>query len=556
MFALNYVPVLALLLILYFLINRGWIAFLITACIGFLMVFVNYYKVLFRAESFVALDLTTLSEGAEAGGAFRFVFPAAFWLGLVLIFGLTYLLYRYGQMKIARSFLWLRPLGILACFGLMQILWNPCYGDLKYYHGFSPNDLSVFNDWKEPEFTAKRGFVYSFLFSVNDLFMPEPENYDPQAIQARLDQYTTQAIPPEERVNVVFHMLESFSDLSELGIRFQGDPYAEWHSLEEESYHGTLLVDTVGGGTTNAERSAMTGFTYIHPDYDIPTNSYIRYFAWNGYFTDAAHPGSDWFYNRAAIDRRIGFQRTLFNQNYFKDIPDAPFGADGVVLPAFREIYREKAAQEQPYFGFYVNYQNHSPYESGSLLGQEFLSRESLSEENYYTMNNYLSGVSDTGKQLLSYVESYRADSEPVILVFFGDHKPVLGEANSAYEELGINVSGQSTEGSYNLYSTPYLIWANDAAKEIFGDVFCGQGPTISPCYLMNELFDLCGWAGPQWLQYQSEVKQTLPVLQRRKWSLVDGCLTDELTEEQIRVRLERNRVEFYVRYNLFEEYQ
>ena len=84
-------------------------------------------------------------------------------------------------------------------------------------------------------------------------------------------------------------------------------------------------------------------------------------------------------------------------------------------------------------------------------------------------MNNYLGSVASTGKQLAAYVDSFRDDPEPVVLVFFGDHKPTLGAGNSFYEELGVNVQEGTAEGFYNLYTTPYLIWTNDAAKAVLG---------------------------------------------------------------------------------------
>ena len=53
---------------------------------------------------------------------------------------------------------------------------------------------------------------------------------------------------------------------------------------------------------------------------------------------------------------------------------------------------------------------------------------------------------------------------EPVVLVFFGDHKPTLGAGNSFGGAASTCRRGHG-RGFYNLYTTPYLIWTNDAAK-------------------------------------------------------------------------------------------
>lgn len=66
---------------------------------------------------------------------------------------------------------------------------------------------------------------------------------------------------------------------------------------------------------------------------------------------------------------------------------------------------------------------------------------------------------------------------------------------------MGLDVESDTEEGFRNHFSTEYLIWANDTAKQVFGKDFIGEGPTISPCYLMNLLFEQCGWERPAFMQ-------------------------------------------------------
>ncbi len=54
--------------------------------------------------------------------------------------------------------------------------------------------------------------------------------------------------------------------------------------------------------------------------------------------------------------------------------------------------------------------------------------------------------------------------------------------------------------GFRNYYSTRYLIWANDAAKEVWETTLPARGG-YCPCFLMNELFRLCSWEGPAYMQ-------------------------------------------------------
>ena len=88
-------------------------------------------------------------------------------------------------------------------------------------------------------------------------------------------------------------------------------------------------------------------------------------------------------------------------------------------------------------------------------------------------------------------------------------------------------------EGFYNYYSTRYLIWANDAAKEALDRDFTGQGPTISPNFLMNEVFRQCGWDGNAFMQATQQVMDQVPVINTPTGLYVEGGrLTAALTPE------------------------
>ncbi len=548
---LNYLPVGAVMLILYLLCNRMWLAFLGTSILGYLLVFTNHFKVKFRGEPFVAMDLMTLAEGANAGGEFSIVLPTAFWTGVVCILcGIIFLVF-VAKWRIPGKAWFTRPLLILLTLAFAQFMWDPYYNDEELYISYHMDDLYYFDDWKMPERASKRGVIYSFVYSVSDTIVQEPANYDPKMVEDILSEYDTEPIPEDCRINVQIHMLETYADLSKLGFSFRKDPYESWHKLEEESYHGTLVTDVLGGGTINTERSVMTGFTFAHPSYSVPTNSFIRYFNESGYFTQFTHPGNSWFYNREAINGRLGFASTLFEENYFNQFPGVFHGKDEDLFPILRNLYLENTSKGEPYFAFHLTYQNHSPYDSEVLLGDEYISDERLDVPSYNALNNYLFGIEATGNAIAAYVDRFREDEEPVIMVFFGDHKATLGENNSIYEALGVNISTGTSEGCYNLYTTPYLIWANDAAKEFLGKDVKGEGPVISSCYLMNELFDICDWKGNAWLQYQDGIQETIPVIHRRMTLWVDGNLTKDFPDEINSIRLQRNRVEFYWRYNL-----
>ena len=180
---------------------------------------------------------------------------------------------------------------------------------------------------------------------------------------------------------------------------------------------------------------------------------------------------------------------------------------------------------------------------------KEYVPQGNLKTEDYAIVNNYLTGIENTSNHMYQMAERFRDHEEPIILVFFGDHKPWLGESSTTYTALGIDIFEETEESFYNHYNTEYLIWANNAAKEVLGNDFVGQGPTISPCYLMNVLFEQCGWEGPAFLKISNAVMEKLPVVTSNDRYLQDGKLvsTEEITEENNELFNNMKKAQFYL---------
>lgn len=104
--------------------------------------------------------------------------------------------------------------------------------------------------------------------------------------------------------------------------------------------------------------------------------------------------------------------------------------------------------------------------------------------------------------------------NEPIVLILFGDHNPYLGEGNSGFDLMGIDLDLGSEEGAANYYETPYVITANEAAKQALGTDFYGEGDTISPMFLMNEFFEVAGLnIGTSYSQYLADLKTQIDVI-------------------------------------------
>ena len=96
---------------------------------------------------------------------------------------------------------------------------------------------------------------------------------------------------------------------------------------------------------------------------------------------------------------------------------------------------------------------------------------------------------------------------------------------------------------------TPYLIWANQAAKTVLENELVGTGPVTSPGYLMNVLFEQLGWTGPAFLQFTSDVMQHISIICTRGGYVEDGQYVQNLGERGEKLLKEYRDLLYYLHY-------
>ena len=365
------------------------------------------------------------------------------------------------------------------------------------------------------------------------MFPEPPEGYRESEAKQILEQYADTDIPDDQKITVVGIMLEAFSDLSDFPqlneISAVRNLYEPLHELESRSVSGNLLTNIFAGGTTNTEWGFLTGYSQ-HEEFRGPINSYVRYFKDQGYDALYRHPGYSWFYNRSNVNEYLGFDECVFNESGFGDlisIEDALFKSDTVLVDYLLNDIDSRTEDDDPLFLFSVSYQNHGPY-SSETYWEEYVTpaKTGWSMESCCVINNYLAGIRSTIEQMRRLTRELEARDEPIVLVLFGDHKPWMGNGSSVYAEMGVDLDVSTQEGFYNYFSTPYLIYANKAAKQTLGQDFRGDGGDISPCFLMDKLFFECGWTGDGFMQLQRETRAVTPLMHEDGYRMVDGSIT------------------------------
>ena len=228
-------------------------------------------------------------------------------------------------------------------------------------------------------------------------------------------------------------------------------------------------------------------------------------------------------------------------------------GYDDLFFPELIKLWEEDKALGQPVFQYNLTYQGHGPYnDDKTWWGDDYVVNDrDYTQAELNILNNYFGSIYNTNQNLAAFFDYFREEEEPVVIVVFGDHNPWLGDGNSVYEAIGLDLDFSTPEGFYNYYSTRYLIWANDAAKAVLGNDFVGEGPTVSPNFLMNVVFDACGWTGPAYMQATQSVLEQVPVMNTPTGLYMeDGNLTGTLTPEGQALVTDFDMLQYYYRKN------
>ena len=548
-FVLNLLPVLALLLLLYGLTGRAQLSFGVTAALVFGLSTGNYYKLMFRNDPLMFADLLLLKEAGDMAGKYHLFLD---WkLGLMIacwVFGVLFLHFLVRGRPRGRGRGICALAGVTAC-----TLLYPVMLDSDLYNQRTAYYARLNNIWSATQQYIARGFLYPFLHSISEAIETPPENYSAGRAEAILSAYSDADIPEEEKVNIIGIMLEAYSDFSRLGVpELATDVYEVWHNLEAEGYSGDLVTNIFAGGTINTERCFLTGFSNL-VNFRARTNSYAWYFRSQGYRVEGMHPCYEWFYNRLNVNESLGFEDYYFVENYFSPMSGGGVALDDIFFPELLKTYQAAETPDQPYFSFSVTYQGHGPYNDDVCWwgekGDYVADNGAYTEAQQYILDNYFGSIYNTNQHLKALTDYLRTDDEPVVLLLFGDHMPWMGDGNLVYEAMGLNLDLSTQEGFFNYYGTRYLIWANDAAKEVLGQDFTGEGPALSPNFLMNQVFRLCGWEGPAFMQATQQVMDRVPVINTPTGLYVEnGTLTGSLSPEGQALVEDYNILQYYYR--------
>ncbi|MCI8803341.1 MAG: sulfatase-like hydrolase/transferase [Oscillibacter sp.] len=473
------------------LTGRLWLGAVPVGLLGLILALVDYFK---NAVNGTPLELADFGLAAQAGNvaglAGDLTPPEDFFLALAALGLCTAVLFM--TRRLTRLEGRTRALSLVFSVTAAVIL---CTG---------PGTRTV-GSWLGVDFytrmpAAENRNVHGLTLSLWRDAFPQPktppEGYSEaymQEVLDRIDRLLAEEQPrPETRPNILFILSESFYDLNRLPeLRYGGDPLENFHALEKESISGTFHSHYLGYGTGYIEMSMLYGVDHM----DLPPGTNIcfmddgvyerfdalaeQYTKSRGYTAEMLHAFDNSLYNRTVTYPLLGFDSLLFSEDVQSlgfDWEGGVYGGyymkDSYLYQGMLERMEDINRQGKRAFLYGISMENHQPFdpEKFNYECQLSLTTDRFEAADRDVIRVMLEGITRADQALGYLTDALRESEEPTIVVFYGDHRPnlFLSGGDTVYTKLGLcpenDTQNWTTEQVNELYSTDYLIWANDAA--------------------------------------------------------------------------------------------
>ena len=446
-----------------------------------------------------------------------------------------------------------RIIGAVLSFGVLTALIFTVYASNDLYNSFH-----VSNAYYVPSVFNELGFPYCFCHQFTTYPVDRPEGFSKSEAAGW---ETGEQTGLGQDVSIIMVMNEAFSDLTDQPMfnwTEETDPLPNLHALQNDPHavSGHIVIPGFAGGTANTEFDVLTGMqtnalsattTSAMRVVNRNLDSLFRVFGADGYRTSFYHPGDAWFYNRENVYRWLGAEHEVFA----KDMKDLEYKGrwvtDDYMAGQIEQEFETAVAEGRPLFNYTTTIQNHMSYTADKYgEGHTFApisTTADISDETRTMLEVYTEGVRDADAMLGRLTAYFEERGEPVVLVFYGDHLPYLGDNQKGYAELGSEVAAAENDRTDILcsYKTPYVIWANSAAAETLdwdsavASLELPEDGVISAAFLGSALLDLTGRTGEDpWFDFLGSLRRTAPVVQKKTYILADGTvLPQRILNEQ-----------------------
>ena len=541
----------------------GWLFFFVIGSVRFalrleLVLAMIYgiadtYVVKFRTNPIVPWDIYSLKTAASVANNYDMT-PDLRMIVVTILFvtlfaGLHFVKWKLPLFPINKKVLLQRLLPVLA----LALALNSFVGKLQDEEFQTKNYLYPFL-FTPAHMTKVNGMAVTFAMNLAYMSIDVPKGYEKEEAEALLSGYessdTAGNSAANERPNIIVIMDEAFSDMASVGEFQASEDYMPFvHKLqngEENTITGNLQVSVCGGNTANSEFEFLTGNTMAFlPQGSIPYQQYITkelpaipaYLKSLGYQTIATHPyyASGW--ERDEIYPLLGFERSIFIDEYEKTNKLRSYISDDACVDKIIELYEAKE-EDTPLFVFQVTMQNHGGYTEEYTNFKPDITVDGIDN---ISVEQYLSLIKRSDAALEKLVSYFAEQEEKTLIVFFGDHQPNDAVAGPLLKLNGKRAADLTEEELQMRYEVPYVIWANYDIEETEADT--------SLNYLGARVLELADIPLPAYQSFLMELSKTYPIVSAMQVQKADG--TKGGVKDEKEGLLDYQKLQYY---QLFEE--
>ncbi|WP_066055767.1 LTA synthase family protein [Robertmurraya korlensis] len=517
------------------IIGNVYISALITSVSLLLMGFVHYNKLNLRTEPLYPMDFLQVGHLKE-------VIPMVseyLSIGSILLFLLFIIIFVLLIMILPRTKtnIWVR---VLLFVSSVYLLYSYTFFPKTFMKKFADFSNIAIVQWSQISNYEENGFLFGFLSNLFNDGFEKPADYSKANVLEVANKYldkteskgtiTNDSIKP----NIIYLMSEAFWDPTKLeNVSFSGDPMVHLRRLSQKYTSGQTLSPVFGGATANVEFEALTGITtsflkigsipfqeFVDNKEFIPT--IVSDLENKGYQSLAIHPYNRVFYKRNRVYNTFGIdlfldQETMQNKGR---TPGGVISDESLTYELLESIKNE----ENPLFIHAVSMQNHMPYNLGAYEKNE-IQVSGLKEESNTLLEVYTEGIRRTDESLQLLVNELEEIGEPTIVVFWGDHLPVLGANLGIYKEAKFDDEDQKVN-DVKYYETPLLIYSNF-------DVPSKELDTVSPFFFGPIVYEMAGMEKPPFYNLLDQIRNEFFAIKGDIKLKEDRQFVTELTKEQ-----------------------
>lgn len=474
-------------------VGKLWVSGLLVSVIGLAAALVNHFKLRIDGTPLVLSDFGLIGQAGDvAGVAGELSPPGVFWRAVWLLTFCVLVLFFLSE--------WTRTRGLDR---VVPVLLSAALTFCLFSAGMTMPVGALFHvDVAERLPPATNHRLYGLTVSLwRELLLQKispPEDYGPEQMEAVLQEVDALTAPPEavegERVmpNVLVILSESFFDVNRLpGVTYDRDPVENFHALQAESISGRFYSHYLGYGTGYIEMSMQTGIGELDLDAGtnicfMPDETYQlfdslaeQYTNLGTYTAEMLHAYDNSLYNRTVTYPLMGYSKSLYSEDiralgieWTGNLYGGYYMKDSYFFQAMRHEMEKINGDGQKAFLYGITMENHQPFNPDKFNGvsQVKVTAPKLKRSELEILKVGVEGIVRADAALKELTDALREYPVPTIVAFFGDHRPTLPMPNgrTVYTQLGLVPGGDTSlwteEQIGDLYSSDYLIWANDAA--------------------------------------------------------------------------------------------